>query len=161
MQTESTLKEKKKDLIKWLKEKADQGDWEGIAKVILIAYSDDPGGELPLISAFPGDLAGEITKKDLLLTGALIKWKVDEYPKGMILHVFARMPVIPAIILWERIFCYKSQQQVAEILGCTRQYVQQQEKIGRRMFEEDKKLEELARERRKSKKEGNSIDQVY
>jgi len=161
LHTESTLKEKKEDLIRWLKNKAEQNDWEGIAKVILLAYSDDPGGEMPLMSAFPGDFAGEIAKKDLLLAGTLVKWKVDKYPKNMILHAFAGMPVIPAIILWERIFCYKSQQQVADVLGCTRQYVQQQEKIGKRIFERAKGLEELARNRHKSREEENDIVQVY
>jgi len=108
----------------------EQGDEKGIILTILELANLIDTQEFPLISSFPNDLASEITYSESVLT----KFSCDDpksseqLTRGILLKIINNLSVFQAIVAIKRLVEGETQQKIADLMGCSRHYVQQEEK---------------------------------
>ena len=146
-----------KNIESWLRNKLDydpeQGDEKGIILTILELANLINTQEFPLMSSFPGDLASEITYSESVLTKDLYSGPKlsKQLTKGILLKIINKLTPFQAIIAVKRLAEGETQQNIADVMGCSHQYVHQEEKKLKATLFNNEEIRAI------SEKEGRSV----
>jgi len=131
----------KRQIDNWIRERIAEGKIQNIIDVVLILLMKPAGKQMPVFSSFPGDVQSEVSYKMSVFQSEANT--TSEYPRKLVMRSLRHLSAIQVAI-----FCFRDidecrQPEVAKILGCSQQYVSQQEKRIKAILGKDKYLKEL------------------
>ncbi len=138
-----------KNIESWLREKLNydpkQGDERGVILMILELANIIPTQEFPLMSSFPGDLTAEISYSDSVFakTSYDDPKSSEQLNRGILLRIIKNLTPLQAIVAIKRLVEGETQQEIASLLGCSRQYVEQEERKLKAILFNDEKIRNL------------------
>ena len=138
-----------KNIESWLREKLTydpkQGDERGVILMILELADILPTQEFPLASSFPDDLMAEISYSDSVFakTSCDDPKLSEQLDKGLFLRIIENLTPFQAIVAIKRLVEGETYQEIASLMGCSRQYIQQEEKKLKAILFNDEKIRNL------------------
>ena len=133
----------RKEIEEWVKSKVYQRKIDDIAKLIYILSKSERAGEWPVFSSFPGNLESEVSYKNSIFENGDGGGNRKDYPHGLILKLIKCLSPTQVAIFCLRYIEEKTQEAVARTLGCSHQYISQQEKRIKAIFSRNKYVKEI------------------
>lgn len=143
MQRVSTNREQIKN---WIKKKIREGDKEDIVNLILLLSKSVEESKWPVFSSFPGNIEGEVSYKDSVTYSEEKEKNRISYPKSLIMKLVKFLSPIQTAIFCFRFIDERTQEDVAKTLGCTHQYISQQEKNVKSILDNSREFREFYKE---------------
>jgi len=133
----------RKEIEEWVKSRVYQRKINEITELIYILSKSEKIGEWPVFSSFPGNLESEVSYKNSIFENGDGDGDGKDYPHGLILKLIKCLSPTQVAIFCLRYIDEKTQESVARTLGCSHQYISQQEKRIKAIFSRNKYVKEI------------------